>query len=497
MSSLRTLALAVCCVVLIAPPAPARQAQARGESIAGLLRDGDAAGALKRIDEALARSPGDARLWTLRGLALAALKRSDDSLAAYRKALSVDPGYLPALQGAAQIEYRSRQAGARQTLERIIAIDRDNAVAHAMLGALAYERQDCAAALQHFTRAGDVVAQDPQALWQAGHCLFGAGRPAEAAEKFQRIVDSGAIDAAGADSLRFNLALALHTAGGHDRAVTVLEPLAARERPDPEVLSLLADAYAAGQRIEPAVQTLRRATILYPRNEQFYVSLGALCLELDSFELGFEIVEVGLQNVPRSARLHALRGVLHAQRGNFDQAQADFERVAEIEPHQPAAVAGLSMTLQQTGKVEQSIGLLREQVRARPDDPIANLTLAQALLAGGGDEAAVSEAREALSRAIAAAPRLAAARTELGKLLLKAGEMEKAIEQLERAIEIDPADRTATYQLLVALRRAGRPADAQKLVDRVRELLDEEKTAEVTRNRFRLMKGEPDGARQP
>lgn len=497
MSCLRNIALVICWLAACAPSAAAQQAQTKGESIAGLLRAGDAAGALTRIDEALTRAPGDARLWTLRGLALGALKRSDESLAAYRKALTIDPTYLPALQGAAQIEYRSREAGARQTLERIVAIDGDNAVAHAMLGALAYERQDCTAALQHFTRAGAVVEQDPQALWQAGHCLFAAGRPAEAAATFERLLEAGAIEPAQADLARFNLALSLHSAGRHARAATLLEPLARRDRPDPEVLSLLADAYAAEQRIEPAVETLRRATTIYPHNEQFYVSLGALCLEHDSFDLGLEIVEVGLQNVPRSARLHALRGVLHAQRGSFEQAQDDFERVSEIEPHQPAAVAGLSMTLQQTGKVEQSIGLLREQVRARPDDPIANLTLAQALLAAGRDAAATAEAREALGRAIAAAPRLAAARTELGKLLLKAGETAEAIEQLERAIELDPSDRTATYQLLVALRQTGRQADAQKLVGRVRELLDEEKAAELTRNRFRLMKGEPDGARQP
>jgi DNA-binding SARP family transcriptional activator len=93
-------------------------------------------------------------------------------------------------------------------------------------------------------------------------------------------------------------------------------------------------------------------------------------------------------------------------------------------------------------------------------------------------------------------PRLASARTELGKLYLKTGQPDQAIDQLEKAIELDPADRTATYQLLVALRRAGRQADVQKLAVRVRELLDEERASEVARNRFRLMKAEPEATRE-
>jgi tetratricopeptide (TPR) repeat protein len=199
--------------------------------------------------------------------------------------------------------------------------------------------------------------------------------------------------------------------------------------------------------------------------------------------------------VPDSSRLYALRGVIHAQLGALEQAQADFERVARMEPHQPAAVAGLSLTLQRAGEIDQSIAILQEQARARPDDPIANLLLAQGLQRGATNDAIFAEARDALLRAVAAAPRFAPARTELGKLYLKTDLPDQAIEQLEKALALDPSDRTATYQLLVALRRAGRQAEANRLVGRVRTLLDEEKAAEVARNRFRLMKAEPQAGR--
>ena len=166
-----------------------------------------------------------------------------------------------------------------------------------------------------------------------------------------------------------------------------------------------------------------------------------------------------------------------------------------MDPHQPAAAAGLSLTLQRAGQIEESIAVLREQARVRPDDAMAHLLLAQALQRGGADDAALVEARAALLRAVAAAPRLASARSELGKLCLKTGQLDEAIAQPEKAIELDPSDRTATYQLLLALRRAGRQEEVQKLVVRVRELLDEERASEIERNRFRLMKAEPQTGR--
>ena len=56
---------------------------------------------------------GDPRVWTLHGMALAAVGQPKESLASYRKALDQQPDYLPALQGAAEIEYRSRDSQAK------------------------------------------------------------------------------------------------------------------------------------------------------------------------------------------------------------------------------------------------------------------------------------------------------------------------------------------------------------------------------------------------
>src|SRR5438477_11090981 len=82
--------------------------------------------ALRSIDTALQSQPADARLWMLRGAALHGLKRDRESLAAYRKAVALQPKNLLALQAVAQLEYSGNDAAAAKTLARILEIQPDN-----------------------------------------------------------------------------------------------------------------------------------------------------------------------------------------------------------------------------------------------------------------------------------------------------------------------------------------------------------------------------------
>ena len=67
-------------------------------------------------------------------------------------------------------------------------------------------------------------------------------------------------------------------------------------------------------------------------------------------------------------------------------------------------------------------------------------------------------------------PRFSRARGELGKLLLRSGDVGGAIEQLETAVKLDPEDATAAYQLGQAYRRTGDAARAQEMLNRVVKL---------------------------
>ena len=428
----------------------------------------------------------DPRAWTLHGMALAAAGQPKQSLASYRKALDLEPNYLPALQGAAEIEYRNRDSQTKARLEKILAIQPDNTTAHAMMAVVAFEQEDCAAAVDHFAQGGAATRRDPVVLGQYGRCLFLVGRPGDAAEVFRPLMGAQPEN----NSVRYNLGLSLYESRRYAEAIEVLRPLADTTKPDSDVLSLIADAYEANQETPSALSTLQKAVELYPREERHYTGLAEFCSQHGAYDLGLEILSVGTKNIPSSSRILTMQGVIHAQLGRYEEAEAAFQRAAQLSPDQEPAALGLTVAMQQTGRLAESIELLRKRVEKNPNEGTTQLMLGQALIKNGAEpgQEEFDEAQAALLRSVKLKPDVAVARVELGRLYLKSGDLDKAIAQLQQALTLDPSQRTATYQLMFALRKAERPQEAAVLARKVRAQLQREKQEEVQRNRYQLVK---------
>lgn len=460
--------------------------------ISEALRAGRSEEAIKLAEQWIDTDPADPRPPTLKGIALSRLDRPVDAILAFESALALQPSYLPALQGAAEIEFRLGRPSARTRLERIVALQPGNPTAHAMLGVLAYAARDCVKALGHFDRGSAAVEADPETLRQRAECNFEAGRHSAAAADFRRLLGSGS----GGPYGRHNLGLALNEAGSHAEAVDVLEAeVEASTVPEIDTLRLLAEAQRAALDPEGALETLQRGIGIYPRNEGLYLQLAEVCIEHGAYDLGLEITDIGARNVSDSHGILTMRGILLAELGRYEEAEAAFESAIVRDPDAKSASVGLSLTLEKTGRADESLEVLRERAESDPTDAVSRFFFAQALIKRGvtAGSPAFDEALEALSFATRNLPREAPPRIELGKLHLKAGQPERAIPILEEAVDLAPADRQATYNLMIALRRAGRGDEASAMAARMREQLERAKGEEVQRNRFRLVKTEGTG----
>ncbi len=120
------------------------------DAVTAALRAGDFAQAAERSRVALTKAPNDARLWTLNGLALARLGRRPEALKSFERALTIDPNYLAALEGAGQAHYEAGSRRAVPLLERILRQRPDDPTAHAMLAVLDYREGDCKGAVGAF-----------------------------------------------------------------------------------------------------------------------------------------------------------------------------------------------------------------------------------------------------------------------------------------------------------------------------------------------------------
>jgi len=443
------------------------------------VRRGEFSAALQVCDEGLRSEPRSHQLLTLKGIALQGLGENRESLAAFRRAQALNPKFLPALQGAAQLEYQLHDPNCRKTLEALLQL-RPEPIVHAMLAVLAFEQKDCATALKHYDSAGE-NANQPVIKWQRATCYFQLQDWDSAARQFRELLNLKEDN-----RIRFNLGLAETRAGRHAEAIAVLTAL--RSQADADGLSLLASAYEANGQTPNALEVLREAIARFPLEERLYADLATICLDHNAIPLGVEVLDAGTRNLPRSARLQALLGVLHARGEQRDKAEAAFKLAEQLDPDAGYGRVGLAVAMMESGAVDDAIRLLREQNRRTPGDPRVSLTLAQALLQKDSSPAEMKEAHTLLQDLIARQPDNARAHSLHGKLYLRRDETVEAARALERAISLDPSDRNSTYQLMTVYRKQGRLREAVILQNKVQKLLDDERAADIEAARYRLVR---------
>ncbi len=222
---------AFCLAVLVASFATraAMAAQTAADRIASItseLQAGEFDRALQDLDLELQRAPKSAQLWTLRGLALSGKGDKKEALGAFRKALGVAPDYLPALEGAAQIEYDSGDKDAAVLLQRVLKLVPHDPTSHAMLAVLAYRQGDCAVAIQHFEQSGPLLDSQPGALQEYGACLLRLKQNEKAVATFSRALTQSNGDA----GARYRLASVQMLAQHPKDALETLQPLLRKTR---------------------------------------------------------------------------------------------------------------------------------------------------------------------------------------------------------------------------------------------------------------------------
>jgi tetratricopeptide (TPR) repeat protein len=447
---------------------------------------------LRLVDARLAAQPRDARLLTIRGIALERLGKLPESLAAFERALAVDPQSVPALKGATEVAYRAKSPKAAALIRRVLARDPQDETAQAMAGVLAVESGHCDVAIGHFERSGAGLDSNGPALTQYGGCLLRADRPTDAVAVFERAVRVSRDPAAS----QYNLAVAALQAHDPARAIEAAERTLAVTPEDANALSVFAAASAEAGHLQPAIDAMRKAIAAAPGEERYYMDLAVLCLDHDAPDLALEVTNAGLARIPASARLYTLRGAIHADRAELDDATRDFEQAAALSPDTLYGSVGLSLVLRQTAQLPEAIALLRSKLAQKPRDATLNYLLGDALMRSEppAGTPVFREAERAFRQAVRAKPQFAKAHAALGKLYLRSGNAAAAAEELSAAARMDPSDRLALNQLVMAYRQLGRTDEAAQAAAQLKDVLDRDRTEEVARNRMRLVRGADQGA---
>jgi tetratricopeptide (TPR) repeat protein len=403
------------------------------------------------------------------------------------------PDYLPALEGAAQIEYQQGGSGADALLRRVLALRPADPATHAMLAVVQYKSGNCKDAVVHFQQAQSVIRSQFVPVSEFGICLAKLDRFQEAIPVLQQAV---ALEPVGHHA-RYNLALVLWESKNYGEAITVLEPEMESSPNDEDTLTLAADIYEAKNETPRAVELLRKAIVANPLNTKAYLWFATVSNDHASYQVGIDMLNAGLRQIPQAAQLYLARGVLYAQLANFDKAMDDFEMANRLDPRLSFAGTAEGITETQKHDFDHGLAKFREQARLHPSNAFNQYLLAETLAQRGAPPGSpeYNEELYAAIRAVQLDPHLALAHNILVNLYLEAGKTALAIEQCEAVLQVDPANQEALYHLILALRKTDRKDEIPSLTKRLLALRSAVSDKESHTIRYQLVETAPASSR--
>jgi tetratricopeptide (TPR) repeat protein len=480
------------CVVLVSltilfPRLWAQTGDRRIGQIASALQDEQYDKALQMLHVALAESPANSELWTMQGVAFKGTGNTKDALGSFRRALKLAPDNIPALQGAAQIEFDQADAAGIPILEHLLKLHPTDLTSHAMVAILEYQQGHCTSALPHFEKALPVFEQRPAGLHAYAACLVKQKQFSRAAEVFQRILQANPEDTA----QRRVLAAIQLMSDDPQGAITTLTPLL-NAKPDVRTLELASQAYEQSHQTEKAVDSLKEAILRDPSDVNLYLEFAAISEKHQSVQVGINVVNDGINVQPNAAALYFARGMLYVQLSDYERAQSDFDQAYKLDPKSSLTAAAQGLTAVQQNDLNKALSGIQEKLRARPNDPIL-LYMQADVLAERDPEPGTPEFNTALNsakKAVSLNPALGAAHTVLAKLYMTQAQYQQAIFECRKALQNDPADQVALYHLVRALSKTDQKEEIPKLLKQLALVRKQAANKKREENRFKLVEGE-------
>lgn len=282
---------------------------------------------------------------------------------------------------------------------------------------------------------------------------------------------------AGADpyAAGINLGICYLGLGRYKDAIAVLAGLRSSGYNTGTIDNLLSQAYFGDGQTKAAMDAFLRAVALTPKDEKLYAFIADACTDHRDYDTGLRVTEIGLQQLPDSARLHYERALFLGRLDRLEEARPEFDRAAQLAPGTYiAALARVQMDLYDD-KFAEATGLLHQAIDAGHRDYQTLSLLGTVLLQAGAvpGQPQLAEAQAALEESARDDPDYSATQIALGKLYIMEEHFAEAVDHLERARRLEPGNPAVYMNLAHAYRRLGDAAKARQMQAQLARLLAE------------------------
>lgn len=444
--------------------------------------------------EALKKDPKSAQLHYLNGLALLALRRTDQAQTEVEESARLDPGVIkPHLLLASIYEEQGEKQSAEDQWHSALRIDPNSEPALEGLSTALLGRQDYPQTimlLRDAPRNERLAINLSRAFGQLGYLndaerVLNEGlhlhptsidltkaltvvlvRMHRNADAIKLVTDTANAHPGNIDE-QIELFRVLVLLSQYEKARPMAAKLLAARPHDSEVLYLSGIIETEDGNPEQARAHLEEAVKLDPDNNNAHYHLGVVEVQLHQWKEAVENLQksIDLQIPLPEAHFElakALRGVGQLARAAEEmKTYQDLKKAHDNSLAAEAAVALADKDLD-SGKTDEAIAKYREALQTQPNDALDHYKLSVALRKAGDADGERSE----LEAAVKLDPKLAAAHNELGFLLARAGDAAGAVDHFRLAVESAPAWTDAWVNLAAELAVLSRFAEARDAVAR-------------------------------
>jgi len=388
-------------------------------TLIGLYKQGRLQEALEQGIALAERYPNVPLIPNLLGAVYMGMRRTEEAVASFRKALEIKPDSAATLMNLgialnALGSYQEAAASFRKTLE--------------------------------------INPEFPEARGHFGNVLSNLGQYEEAVANYQRVVALKPDDA----DTQNNLGVALNSLGKHEEAVASFRRALALEPDHAHIYNNLGVALNSLGKHEEAVDGFRKAAVLKPDYAEAHNNLGIALNSLGSYEEAAAGFRKALEINPEYPGAHGHLGIVLTSLGKHDEAVANYQRAVVLKPDDADAQNNLGVALNSLGKHEEAVTSLQRALSLKPDYAHIYYNLGIALKNLGKHEEAVASFRKAVD----IKPDYAEASNDLGVALVGLGRHEEAVASFRKALDIKPDYAEASNDLGVALVGLGRHEEA-------------------------------------
>jgi putative PEP-CTERM system TPR-repeat lipoprotein len=391
-----------------------------------LLAAGRLDQAKEKANKAVELAPNNAFAWTVKASALHASFDAVGAMAAYDKALALNPKHVDArVARAALLIDLKRNAEARKDLDYLKANAEDEPRAAYLRSVLAGQQGDARAVTQAL---GEVIR------------TIDALPPAWLARREQLLMAG---------------ALAHYGLGNHQKAREYLDVILSRSPNNLGAKKLMASIYVDTKdfgRAQPLLEALQRAL---PDDPQVMYLLGTVNLSQRRYAQASQLLEKAAARTGSSDMNRSL-GFSQLGQGQADQGLGSLEKAFAANPADTRAGMALATLYMRLGKTEKAVKMAEAMVKGDPAN-LSTLNFLGALKGASGDKAG---ARTAYTQILAIDPAFGPAILNLSRLDVGESRFDEARRRLDGLLKKDSNDSQVLFEYGLLEQRAGRPADA-------------------------------------